>query len=88
MVPAVQTLHKRLRDCVECMGVGVSMQRNDHVAEEGNAALPQGTTVIKDLGDVRCCSSRCAEHTFREIHPSHLLHRGNKTGPFMCVSFA
>lgn len=48
----MQTLHRRLRDCVECMGVGVSMQRNDHIAEEGNAAV-QGATAIKDLGDVR-----------------------------------
>lgn len=51
---AVQTLHKRLRECLECMGVGVNMQRNDSVAEEGGAAV-QGTTVIKDLGDVRYC---------------------------------
>ncbi len=51
---AVQTLHKRLRVCVECMGVGVNMQRNDSVAEEGGAAVTQGATVIKDLGDVRC----------------------------------
>lgn len=51
---AVQTLHKRLRECVECMGVGVNMQRNDSVAEEGGGAV-QGTTVIKDLGDVRYC---------------------------------
>lgn len=51
---AVHTLHKRLRECVECMGVGVNMQRNDSVAEEGGAAV-QGTIVIKDLGDVRYC---------------------------------
>ncbi|KAK9915021.1 hypothetical protein WJX75_003704 [Coccomyxa subellipsoidea] len=52
LVAAVQTLHNRLRECVECMGVGINMQRNDSVAEEGGAAV-QGTTVIKDLGDVR-----------------------------------
>jgi hypothetical protein len=52
---AVQTLHRLLWDCVECMGVGANMPRSDHIAEEGGAAVPvaSGNAVGKDLGDVR-----------------------------------
>ena len=52
---AVQALHRRLRDCIDCMGIGANMPRSDHVAEEGQAlpAALAGSIAAKDLGDVR-----------------------------------
>ncbi|EIE19331.1 hypothetical protein COCSUDRAFT_19644, partial [Coccomyxa subellipsoidea C-169] len=44
---------QRISAAALCMGVGVNMQRNDNVAEEGGTAVTQGATIIKDLGDVR-----------------------------------
>ena len=52
---AVEKLHRRLRDCVDVMGVGVGLPRADTVAEEGTVST---STIVpgagtKDLGDVR-----------------------------------
>ncbi|KAK9833324.1 hypothetical protein WJX81_006479 [Elliptochloris bilobata] len=54
MVASVQGLHRRLRDCVDIMGVGVGLPRADHIAEEGiTPAAGPASAGTKDVGDVR-----------------------------------
>ncbi len=50
---AVENLHRRLRDSVDIMGVGVGLPRADHIAEEGAAAVAPPSAGTKDVGDVR-----------------------------------
>jgi len=54
---AVENLHRRLRDSVDIMGVGVGLPRADHIAEEGAAAVAPPSAGTKDVGDVRCAAA-------------------------------
>lgn len=59
-VRAVQALHIMLQGCVELLGVGANMGRQDNIAEEGGravAVVAQGASVAKEMGDVRWASS-------------------------------
>lgn len=71
---AVESLHDKLRDCVDLMGVGIGLPRGDTVAEEGTAVVRD---TAKDIGDVRwACSLPCLLAYWLSSMFAHVDHLG------------